>query len=321
MVERYRSIVVIDLLGGLGDLILVLPAIHALAESHPGAELHVLTHAPGGELLATDPAVASVRTAPRGQERVAVADTLTGLRPELVVSTTRHSGIPELVASTGCRAVTDLWRHPPADQRIDLRYLEILRAERVIAPGTPTESTLHITADERERAGAALGLGVPVVLVPRAGMAVKEWPTANWAALAGRLALAGSPVLTAAEHPPELAGAVPLPPGSLRDLAARFAEVGRRGGVVVGGDTGPLRVADAVGARTVGLFGPTARSRYGLTAADIQGLPGCPYRRPLAITEQPCWWHAECPLSATGPACMADIDVAGVATAVLSLLR
>lgn len=45
-----RDILVVDLLGGLGDLVLVLPAIHALARRHPGAALRVLTHEPGAEL-------------------------------------------------------------------------------------------------------------------------------------------------------------------------------------------------------------------------------------------------------------------------------
>lgn len=102
-----------------------------------------------------------------------------------------------------------------------------------------------------------------------------------------------------------------------RGPAAVFAAVGRRGGVVVGPDTGPVRVAAAVGARTVGLFGPTSTARYGLDrpALDLQGLPGCAHRRPTAITEQVCWWDARCPLSDAGPACMADIEPAAVLAA------
>ena len=56
-----------------------------------------------------------------------------------------------------------------------------------------------------------------------------------------------------------------------------FAAVGEAGGVVVGPDTGPVRLAAAVGARTVALFGPTAAARYGLEeGTNLQGLPGVP---------------------------------------------
>ena len=132
-----------------------------------------------------------------------------------------------------------------------------------------------LTDAERIEGDQVLGDEVrPVVLVPAAGMAVKQWP--HWrqlaTALAGRAFVAGEPEALDAWRggPARL-----LPPLSLRALAAVFAAVGRRGGVVVGGDTGPMRVAAAVGARTVGIFGPTLAARYGLgpLGVDLQGLP------------------------------------------------
>lgn len=320
----YQRILVIDLLGGLGDLLLVLPAVHALAQAHPDAALHVLTHEPGADLLRTDPAVRTVRTATRHAEADAVTAALAELGPDLVVSTTRHSGIPDLVAATGSRAVTDLWRQPPVDRRVDERYLDILRAEGLIGPDTP-RPFVHLT--EREQRAGAWEVGAdasPVVLLPEAGMAVKEWPRSRWSELARELVVTGVPVFAVGQRRPiDIAGAEELPPGSLRSLAAQFAQVGRLGGVVVGPDTGPLRLAVATGARAVGLFGPTVRQRYGLPddrAVNLQGLPGCPWRQPLAITEQPCWWHGDCPLSTDGPACLADLGVPAVAAAVLELL-
>jgi ADP-heptose:LPS heptosyltransferase len=324
----YRGILVVDLLGGLGDLLMLLPALHALARAHPNAELHVLTHRPGDALLATDPAVTGVDAVGKGAEAAGVADALTRLRPDLVVSTTRHSGIPELVAAHGCRAVTDLWRRPPDDELVGLRYLDILRDEGLIGAVSAQDHHVHLT--ERERAETARGIrhaiGTargPVVLVPASGMAVKQWPWPHWRALTAELTARGTPVLVCAEGPPPpIPGAVPLPPGTLREVAGWFAEIGRRGGVAVGGDTGPVRLAAAAGAGTVALFGPTSRHRYGLGATrtiDLQGLPGCPHRRPTAITEQVCWWTADCPLSAV-PACMADIGVPTVLAAVRKLL-
>jgi ADP-heptose:LPS heptosyltransferase len=320
MPERFRRILVVDLLGGLGDLVMLLPVLHALSRCHTGAALTVLTHEPGAALVCHEPAVAHVRTAPRGRERAAVAAALDAGAPDLVVSTTRHSGIPDEIAARRVRCVTDLWRRPPPDRRIEARYLEILAGEGLVEDPLPAGADvprLTLTAAERrdgERILAAHAPAArPIVLVPEAGMAVKRWP--HWSRLVEEQAAgAGRAVLTVAEHAVPGAGRLPALP--LRRLAAVFAAVGAAGGVVLGGDTGPVRVAAAAGARTVGLFGPTTPARYGLPGGtDLHGLPGCPHRRPTAVTEQVCWWDAHCPLSATGPACMADIAADEVGSA------
>lgn len=321
---RFRDILVIDLLGGLGDLCMVLPAVHALRRRHGDAALRVLTHAPGAELLTSDPAVTEVRRAQKHHERAAVVAELDRRRPDLVVSTTRYDGIPGEIEARGMRSVTDLWRGPPADERVAQRYVAILAAEGLI-DGRYRPPSIHLGRSELDAGERALAAvtpsGAPVVLVPGAGMAVKRWP--HWRALAAALTGAGTTALVVAgDGPvPRWVGewATPLPSTDLRALAAVFAAVGHRDGAVVGPDTGPVRVAAAVGARTVGLFGPTLASRYGIgpPGLDLQGLPGCPHRLPTAIAEQVCWWEARCPLSAAGPACMADIGP----DAVLALLR
>jgi ADP-heptose:LPS heptosyltransferase len=299
---------VVDLLGGLGDLVMVLPAVHALAERH--GPVRVLTHAPGHVLLAADPAVAGVAVAEKGRERDAVLAEL-DRGPDLVVSTTDHSGIGAAIRARAPRSVTDLWRRPPPDQPVAQRYVEILAAEGLVG-GPYRPPVIRLT--DAERAAADVPGDRPVVLVPDAGMAVKVWP--HWAELA--------PLIEREHGEPPLVVAGdgrfgrPLPPTDLRGLAAVFAAVAERGGVVVGPDTGPVRVAGAVGARTVGLFGPTLAARYGLDppALDLQGLPGCPHRRPTAITEQVCWWDAACPLDPTGPACLAAIPPEAVLAAI-----
>lgn len=313
-------ILLIDLLGGLGDLIMVLPSVHALAQAHPSAELTVLTHAPGAPLLARDPAVAAVRTAEKHDERAAVEQALADLAPDLAVTTTRFDGIGDLVEADaearGTRAVANLWRRPPPDELVGERYQRILASEGLIAEEVRPPRVV-LGDDERAAGRVALARAMrphrpasprpgeraaPTVLVPDAGMAVKRWPAHRWVALAGSLA---GPVLSIGP----VDGAEELPPTDLRGLAARFAAVGEAGGVVVGPDTGPVRLAAAVGARTVALFGPTAASRYGLEeGTNLQGLPGCPHREPTAITEQVCWWGARCPL-ATEPACLLDLPV------------
>ena len=148
-------------------------------------------------------------------------------------------------------------------------------------------------------------------------MAVKRWPPRNWVRLAEELAGRALPVLACGA----VQGVPALPRMPLRRLAVFFAVVAENEGVVIGGDTGPVRLAEAAGARVVGLFGPTTVDRYGYMDRNVQGLPACPHRKPLAITEQPCWWSAACPLSRDGPACMADIAVSEVLGAVTEALK
>ena len=330
--DAVRRILLIDLLGGLGDLIMVLPSVHALADAHPDAELTVLTHAPSVPLLARDPAVAAVRTAEKHDERAAVEQALADLAPDLTVTTTRFDGIGDLVeadaAARGTRAVANLWRSPPPDELVGERYQRILAAEGVIADEVRPPRVV-LGDDERAAGRDALVQawgprwhptpgkpparpdGTPTVLVPDAGMAVKRWPARRWAELAASLP---GPVLSVGP----VDGATTLPPIDLRGLGALFAAVGEAGGTVVGPDTGPVRLAAAVGARTVALFGPTAASRYGLEeGTNLQGLPECPHRMPTAITEQVCWWDAGCPL-APEPACLLDLPVDRVREQVLA---
>ncbi|OAA23351.1 ADP-heptose:LPS heptosyltransferase [Frankia sp. EI5c] len=350
-----REILFVELLGGFGDLLIALPAVHRLADSHPTARLRVLTFAPGGQLLARDPRVAEVieltdHTGPALRRSVAAA--LARHPPDLAVTTTRHSGLPALLtAGTPGVAVTDLWRCPPADERVGDRYLDLLAADGWVdgtgradgtgsgadppagdggcadarpQPGRLALDPAELAAGQRLVDALTDGRRGPVLCVPDAGMAVKRWPADRWAALVQRLAAAGRPVLTSRAGPsPPAAASRALPPLSLRGLAAVCAAVGRRGGAVVGGDTGPVRLAAAVGTPTVGLFGPTLAARYGFgagalaggPATDLQGLPGCPVRRPAAITEQECWWTARCPLAADGPACLANLTVTDVIAA------
>ncbi|MBD2103879.1 glycosyltransferase family 9 protein [Leptolyngbya sp. FACHB-261] len=64
-----NRILFIDLLGGIGDVLIALSAIQALGRSYPEAQLTVLTFDPGCELLLGDPLIHQVINVERGAVR------------------------------------------------------------------------------------------------------------------------------------------------------------------------------------------------------------------------------------------------------------
>jgi len=324
-------IVVVDTMGGLGDLLLGMPIVEALCRSHPDAEVTVVTTAPWHVLLERDERIHRVVPV-EGRDGAAVEaaarPVLERLRPELAITTNRQHGLPALLERTAQRAVTDLWRSPPVDERVDLRMLRLLAEDGVIDRAFTTLPPRVVLGDDERAAGRRLlgGLtaGRPAILMPDSGMRVKHWPLGAWGDLAGGLARRGwAPIVVSqvAEQRAALAeaGAVVAPDLAVRALAALCAAAGERDGRAVGGDTGPVRLAAASGLAVVGLFGPTVSSRYGYRgrAVNLQGYPECPVRTPTAVPDQECWWTARCPLTEDhSPRCMADIGVDQVLAAV-----
>lgn len=97
-----------------------------------------------------------------------------------------------------------------------------------------------------------------IILLPGAGRGEKQWP--HFAELAKRL---GDTAVAAwgpgEEELAKATGARLAPRTNLRELARLL----RDAALVVGGDTGPLHLAAALGTPVVGLYGPTNPARNG----------------------------------------------------------
>jgi heptosyltransferase-1 len=133
------------------------------------------------------------------------------------------------------------------------------------------DTTKHVIDQNLQLAGVRWGEGnwgdfpqaVPgydnaIVLLPGAGKPNKIWP--HFKDLATRLGPRALAVWGPGERElAEATGARLAPPTNLRQLAwiLRNAEA------VIGGDTGPLHLAAALGARVIGLYGPTDPRRNG----------------------------------------------------------
>ena len=328
---RVREILFVELLGGLGDVLISLGAIQALARSHPEARFTALTFPPGGELLEQNPLIHEVVYAPRPDPahphsaREAVEELLAVKGWDLVVSDTSYDGIGDLISASGApRVVTNLWRSPPPDERVGERFLSLLLAEGLIEPGSVSPPRLHLSPEERSIAIEKLaGARRPLAfLVPDAGMDVKRWPEESWGALGRALRdRYGADVVVPVGSDPEqaarvarLVGGRMWPRGTLRELAAALS----RADLAVGADTGPVRIAAALGVPTVTLFGPSWHGRYGQPPPQVnfQGHPGCPQRVVSDFTQQPCWYKGVCTLDdRSWDSCLEDISLEDVVAA------
>jgi heptosyltransferase-1 len=114
--------------------------------------------------------------------------------------------------------------------------------------------------DEFANATGLDALAGSIVLLPGAGKENKLWPVDRFRELARQIGERALVVWGPGERDrAEQLGARLAPPTNLRELAWIL----RNAALVIGGDTGPLHLADALGTRVVGLYGPTNPRRNG----------------------------------------------------------
>lgn len=334
-----QRILFVELLGGIGDLIFILPALDALHTTYPTASLDVFTFAPGGELLVGDPRVHEVLFARRGTGLEVEAPYLADLRAilatvayDLVISDTRHSQIHELIdVSISSRTVTQLWSGASPDEPISRLFVRRLQEEGVVDWQWPFRSPkLMSTIAERI---AALQAWSSIELTPErtvgfnphSGVAVKRWPTDHFVDVGRALVCDGWRIAVLAGDDPELAeslvGQIPearvVPKMSLRSTAAFLERIG----LLISGDSGIAHLAGAVGAPTIAIYGPTWAGRYGVAgpAANLQSPFDCPELSPMNFTTQRCWYSGWCIF--TGKlTCCADVDPGQIVRAAHRLL-
>jgi heptosyltransferase-1 len=175
---------------------------------------------------------------------------------------------------------------PPEARHVVEQYLALLGplgiTERRLEFSLPTSADAEARVDDWLAASGLKPQRRLVVLNPGAGRADKRWPTAHFAALAGRLVQDAAAHVVVAWGPGEAdtaraiaegaagAGARALlaPPTDLASLIALL----RRASVMVAADTGPLHLAAAAGTACVGLYGPTSAERNGPYGAGQRGL-------------------------------------------------
>lgn len=276
-------------LGSLGDIVHAFPAVSGLRASFPDAEIIWLTHPKWQFLvkackLPTEvwtvdsrkwPNVRSIleriRKHPfetaidyQGLWKSAALPFLARVPRRIGFSsqTVREIGVPILYTD---RVKANASRHI-ADQNGELS----LRAGATFPVGN---FNLQVSDEDEQVVRARLaqeGVEAYVVLSPGGGWGSKCWPTERYGQLAAKIrdefglrtvinVGPGEENLAAAvQHAAQDSQAVPFI-GSLGQLMALL----KNSTAVVAGDTGPLHLADALGARVVAIFGPTDPARNG----------------------------------------------------------
>ncbi|MGZ5432378.1 MAG: glycosyltransferase family 9 protein [Thermoanaerobaculia bacterium] len=253
-------------LSALGDVIHTIPAVVSLRD---GAEVTWVVEAPYAELVEI---VAGVKTIPvrmktwtrdpragidaiakmrdvdasidfQGLVKSAIFGFLSGARARYGFE---RDAIREKAALlfTNRKVKVDIARHV-VDQNFELARGTQLHGQRATGNWQPFPKEVP-------------GCDNAIVVLPGAGKPNKIWP--HFRELAKRIGPKALVVWGPGER--ELAegiGARIAPPTTLRELAWIL----RKAELVIGGDTGPLHLADALGTRVVGLYGPTDPSRNG----------------------------------------------------------
>jgi heptosyltransferase I len=133
----------------------------------------------------------------------------------------------------------------------------------------PVELPYDETAEkECDRRLSDQDIGKFVLLNPGAGWGAKQWPAERYGYVAKRLAEDGfKTLINCGPGEKSLAQAVEANSGGAAEEIAcsltQLIAITRRASLFIGGDTGPMHLAAALGIPVVGIFGPTDPARNG----------------------------------------------------------
>jgi ADP-heptose:LPS heptosyltransferase len=307
--------------GGIGDLIFVLPALEALRAAYPDAELALLgtTHhaallagrsSPVDRVIAVPPSEGVNMRDGEADDPSEMKNFLAAMRQEhfdIVLQLHgggRHSN--PFVLALGARFTAGLrdCDAPPLDRSMSYDYWqpEVARLIEAVAlvgaePVTITPRLSVTRRDIAESMGIVPESEQPLILL-NAGATDgrRRWPLASFAAAADTIAddfgatilLNGS--IAERETNRELASLMHRP--SI-DLSARLSlggllGIARRSALVISNDTGPLHLAAAAGAPTVGIFWCGNMISGGAALTRTRHHPCISWRLTCPVCGAPC---------------------------------
>jgi heptosyltransferase-1 len=291
----YKNILIVKL-SAIGDVIHALPVAYALKQTYPNARITWVVEKASYDLLTNNPYIDEIIIFDKPKFKSIsglltngykfskllksynfdLAIDLQGLFKSAAIS--YLSGAPKRLVYCNARELSDkigqrICGNHEHGHVVD-RYLDVAR--HLGCKVDQVEFPMHITEMEAQKAEAianhaGLQLENPyVVLAPGTNWPSKCWPTTHFAKLADKLydnnmipVIIGGP--TDQQLAQEIMANTKIPPIDLTGKTSlkQLAYIMKKSQTFVGGDTGPMHLAVAVGAKVVTMFGPTDPNRNG----------------------------------------------------------
>lgn len=252
-------------LSALGDVIHTIPAVTALRD----ADVSWVVEAPYAELVEIVAGVEAIPVRMKKWGRSPIAS-----RRDMREALAKMRGADMSIDFQGLVKSAMLGWVAGAKTRVGFEREAIREKAALLFTNqkVKVDTTKHVVEQNLELAGVSAGEGnwaafpqamdvrpARIVILPGAGKPNKLWPVERFRELAARL----DDVLVVwgpgeAERAQAI-GARTAPPTNLRELAWLL----QKAEVVIGGDTGPLHLAAALGTKVIGLYGPTDPRRNG----------------------------------------------------------
>lgn len=293
--KQYKNILIVKL-SAIGDVIHALPVAHALKQKYPQARITWIVEKPAYDLLTNNPDIDEIILfdKPRFKSVSGLVSNVPELSRQLksrnfdVVLDLQGlfksaaiawlSGAAERYGYCNMRELSHLLSAPICgdhqDGHIVERYLDVARAL-----GCKVEmGQFSITITDQEAVDAQESMkkaGITentcfVVLAPGTNWPTKCWPIRSYGELADQLYAEGiTPVIIGGPADKQLAEEIlatakrPVIDLVGKTTLKQLAYVIKQARIFVGGDTGPMHLAVAVGTSVVAMFGPTDPGRNG----------------------------------------------------------
>jgi heptosyltransferase I len=177
----------------------------------------------------------------------------------------------------------------------DLELVEAVAGDMLtyVAPALPEDPEAESWCSRLQEEIAAGQPGAPILLVhPGAGWGAKRWPPERYGAVAAEFVRRGGiALINAGLGEEDLAARVAADSRSqariVRCSISQLIALTRHISLAIGGDTGPLHLASALGKPVIGIYGPTDPRRNGPYGSQFRVLRNPESRRDHARREAP----------------------------------